>query len=223
VPVSDAIGGYRFADSRLLAQALTHRSVGARNNERQEFLGDAMLNFIAAEALYSRWQRADEGALTRARAELVRESTLARLARGLGLGERMAFGPGEMKSGGHRRDSILADAFEAVVAAIYADAGFERCREVVLGWLEPEIAGLPVGKVQKDPKTRLQEWLQGRSRALPAYLLVDTRGEDHAKVFEVRCSVSDAGLEAIGTGQSRRQAEQNAAQAMLAHLENGHG
>jgi ribonuclease-3 len=222
VPVSDAIGGYRFADSRLLAQALTHRSVGARNNERQEFLGDAMLNFIAAEALYTRWQRADEGALTRARAELVRESTLARLARGLGLGERMTFGPGEMKSGGHRRDSILADAFEAVVAAIYADAGFERCREVVLGWLEPEIAALPVGKVQKDPKTRLQEWLQGRSRALPAYLLVDTRGEDHAKVFEVRCSVSDAGLEAIGVGQSRRQAEQNAAQAMLAHLENGH-
>lgn len=222
MPVSDAIGGYRFADSRLLAQALTHRSVGARNNERQEFLGDAMLNFIAAEALYSRWQRADEGALTRARAELVRESTLARLARGLGLGERMAFGPGEMKSGGHRRDSILADAFEAVVAAIYADAGFERCREVVLGWLEPEIAGLPVGKVQKDPKTRLQEWLQGRSRALPAYLLLDTRGEDHAKVFEVRCSVSDIGFEATGVGQSRRQAEQNAAQAMLAHLENGH-
>lgn len=222
MPVSDAIGGYRFADSRLLAQALTHRSVGARNNERQEFLGDAMLNFIAAEALYSRWLRADEGALTRARAELVRESTLARLARGLGLGEKMTFGPGEMKSGGHRRDSILADAFEAVVAAIYADAGFERCREVVLGWLEPEIAALPVGKVQKDPKTRLQEWLQGRSRALPAYLLVDTRGEDHAKVFEVRCSVSDIGFEATGVGQSRRQAEQNAAQAMLAHLENGH-
>lgn len=222
MPVSDAFGGYTFADPTLLNQALTHRSVGARNNERQEFLGDAMLNFVAAEALYRRWQRADEGALTRARAELVRESSLARLARRLGLGERMILGPGEMKSGGHRRDSILADGFEAVVAAIYVDAGFERCREVLLDWLEPEIAALPVGKVQKDPKTRLQEWLQGRSRPLPTYTLVDTRGEDHAKVFQVACTLADADEQDMGEGQSRRQAEQEAARAMLTRLGVGH-
>ncbi len=222
MPVSDSFGGYTFADPALLIQALTHRSVGARNNERQEFLGDAMLNFIAAEALYRRWQRADEGALTRARAELVRESSLARLARRLGLGERLILGPGEMKSGGHRRDSILADGIEAVVAAVYVDAGFERCREVLLGWLEPEIAALPVGKVQKDPKTRLQEWLQGRSRHPPTYALVDTRGEDHAKVFQVSCTLADTNEEHMGEGQSRRQAEQNAAQAMLTRLGVGH-
>lgn len=222
MPVSDSFGGYTFADPTLLNQALTHRSVGARNNERQEFLGDAMLNFVAAEALYRRWQRADEGALTRARAELVRESSLARLARRLGLGERMILGPGEMKSGGHRRDSILADGFEAVLAAIYVDAGFERCREVLLEWLEPEIAALPVGKVQKDPKTRLQEWLQGRSRPLPTYTLVDTRGEDHAKVFRVACTLADADEQDMGEGQSRRQAEQEAARAMLTRLGVGH-
>jgi len=216
--VSESFGGYVFADPTLLEQALTHRSVGIRNNERQEFLGDAMLNFIAAEALYRRWQRADEGALTRARAELVRESSLARLARCLGLGERLLLGPGEMKSGGHRRDSILADGIEAVMAAVYLDAGFARCREVILGWLEPEIAALPVGKVQKDPKTLLQEWLQGRSRPLPNYTLVATRGEDHAKVFQVQCALADADIEDTGEGQSRRQAEQSAAQAILTRL-----
>lgn len=221
--MSDSFGGHQFADPALLEQALTHRSVGACNNERQEFLGDAMLNFIAAEALYLRWPRADEGALTRARAELVRESSLARLARSLGLGGQLVLGPGEMKSGGHRRDSILADGLEAVVAAIYVDAGFQRCREVVLAWLEPEIASLPVGKVRKDPKTRLQEWLQGRSRPLPNYVLVETRGEDHAKIFRVSCTLADAALEAFGEGHSRRQAEQDAAQAVLTRLGEQHG
>src|SRR6187549_597972 len=132
----DAFGGHAFADPGLLAQALTHRSAGSPHNERLEFLGDALLNLIVAEQLYQRWPRADEGAMTRARAELVRESTLARIARELGLGERLTLGPGEMKSGGHRRDSILADALEAVVAAIYLDAGFDACRAVVLPWFE---------------------------------------------------------------------------------------
>ena len=134
-----------FAQPALLAQALTHRSAGAPHNERLEFLGDALVNLFAAEALYTRWPRADEGALTRARAELVRESALAPIGRALQLGERLTLGPGEMKSGGHRRDSILADAVEAVVAAIYLDAGFETCRAVVLPWFE---AAMPIGRLR---------------------------------------------------------------------------
>lgn len=219
VPVTDPITGHRFADPSLLEQALTHRSAGSQHNERQEFLGDALLNCIAAEALYQRWPRADEGALTRARAALVRESALAGVARRLDLGQHLTMGPGEMKSGGHRRDSVLADAVEAIIAAVYLDAGFTACREVVLRWLEPDIAALPVGKVRKDAKTRLQEWLQGRSRPLPEYELIETRGAEHAKVFAVRCTLADVAHAAIGEGGSRRQAEQEAAAAMLAQLE----
>ncbi|HBC52132.1 MAG TPA: ribonuclease III, partial [Stenotrophomonas maltophilia] len=155
--------GHAFSDPALLKQALTHRSAGAPHNERLEFLGDSIVNMMAAEALYRRWPKADEGAMTRARAELVREGALAAIARTLQLGERLTLGPGEMKSGGHRRDSILADAVEAVVAAIYLDAGFEACRAVVLPWFSASIEALPAsGRPEKDPKTRLQEWLQAR-------------------------------------------------------------
>lgn len=157
--------GHAFSDPALLKQALTHRSAGAPHNERLEFLGDSIVNMMAAEALYRRWPKADEGAMTRARAELVREGALAVIARTLQLGERLTLGPGEMKSGGHRRDSILADAVEAVVAAIYLDAGFEACRAVVLPWFSASIEALPAsGRPEKDPKTRLQEWLQARRR-----------------------------------------------------------
>jgi len=211
--------GHAFADPSLLAQALTHRSAGSPNNERLEFLGDGVVNLLVAEALYLRWPRADEGALTRARAELVREAALATIGRSLELGERLTLGPGEMKSGGHRRDSILADAVEAVVAAIYLDAGFEACRAAVLPWFEASLAALPVGKPEKDPKTRLQEWLQARQRPLPAYELVSESGDDHAKLFQVRCILSDPALSAEGEGGSRRLAEQQAAAAALRQLE----
>lgn len=211
--------GHCFADPGLLARALTHRSAGAPHNERLEFLGDALLGMIVAEVLFQRWPRADEGALTRARAELVRESTLARIARRLDLGQKLKLGPGEMKSGGHRRDSILADALEAVIAAIYLDAGTEACRDAVLAWLEPELGELVVGKVEKDPKTRLQEWLQARQHPLPAYELVGESGSDHDKTFHVRCTLAVPGLSAEGEGGSRRAAEQQAAEKVLSLLD----
>lgn len=219
--MSEAVAafGHRFADPGLLEQALTHRSAAVRHNERLEFLGDALLNLIVAEALFLRWPRADEGAMTRARAQLVREATLAGLARGMDLGMRLSLGPGEMKSGGHRRDSILADALEAVIAAIHLDAGFDACRRVVLGWYEPLLAALAVGKVEKDAKTRLQEWLQGRGKPLPVYTLVEARGDEHDKVFFVRCELADPVDGADGQGGSRRAAEQLAAAELLSRLD----
>jgi ribonuclease-3 len=211
--------GHPFVRPELLAQALTHRSAGAPHNERLEFLGDALVNLFAAEALYARWPRADEGALTRARAELVRESALAPIGRALNLGERLTLGPGEMKSGGHRRDSILADAVEAVVAAIYLDAGFEACRTVVLPWFTAAMDALPPPhKVGKDAKTRLQEWLQGRQKPLPVYELIAESGEDHAKTFRVSCTLATPALVTEGEGNSRRSAEQAAAEAALAAI-----
>ncbi|PZS65155.1 ribonuclease III [Stenotrophomonas maltophilia] len=212
--------GHAFSDPALLKQALTHRSAGAPHNERLEFLGDSIVNMMAAEALYRRWPKADEGAMTRARAELVREGALAVIARTLQLGERLTLGPGEMKSGGHRRDSILADAVEAVVAAIYLDAGFEACRAVVLPWFSASIEALPAsGRPEKDPKTRLQEWLQARQKALPQYELVSESGDDHAKHFRVRCIVADPAASTEGEGASRRLAEQQAAAAALEQLD----
>ncbi len=212
--------GHAFADQGLLAQALTHRSAGAPHNERLEFLGDGVVNLLVADTLFQRWPKADEGALTRARAELVREASLAAIARELQLGERLTMGPGEMKSGGHRRDSILADALEALVAAIYLDAGFDACRGVVLPWFDPLIAALPpANKVGKDAKTRLQEWLQARQRPLPVYALVAEGGDDHARVFRVSCSLAEPALATEGEGSSRRAAEQQAAEAALTIIE----
>ena len=216
--VRDRIG-HTFADPALLAQALTHRSAAAIHNERLEFLGDGVVNLIAAEALFQRWPKADEGVLTRARAELVRETSLASIARQLELGQRLVLGPGELKSGGFRRDSILADALEAVVAAIYLDAGYPACRGVVLPWFEEMLAALPVGKPEKDAKTRLQEWLQARQRSLPAYELVSESGEEHARLFLVRCTLNELAVSAEGQGASRRLAEQVAAAAVLEALE----
>lgn len=217
---STAFAGHVFRDAALLRQALTHRSAGSPHNERLEFLGDALVNQFVAEALYVHWPKADEGALTRARAELVRESALAGLARELRLGERLVLGPGEMKTGGHRRDSILADALEALVAAIHLDAGFETCRSVVLPWFAALIASLPApNKVGKDAKTRLQEWLQARQRALPVYALVEEGGDDHARTFRVSCSLAEPAVHTEGDGSSRRAAEQQAAEAALRIIE----
>ena len=210
---------YQFSRPDLLTQALTHRSAGAPHNERLEFLGDALVNLFIAEALYEHWPHADEGALTRARAELVRESALAPIARQLDLGAKLILGPGEMKSGGHRRDSILADALEAVVAAIYLDAGFETCRSVVMPWFQAAMDALPPPhKVGKDAKTRLQEWLQGKQKPLPVYALLSESGEDHAKTFLITCTLQQPPLVTQGEGGSRRAAEQAAAEAALQAL-----
>ena len=213
--------GHRFADPARLETALRHRSAGAPHNERLEFLGDAVLALLVAEALHQRWPQADEGALTRARSALVRESHLAEIARGLGIGDRLVLGPGEMKSGGKHRDSILADALEAVVGAIYLDGGLEACRSAALPWFEAGLSAMPTGKVDKDPKTRLQEWLQARQILLPEYELVDASGEEHARTFRARCAVAALQLATEGEGASRRAAEQAAAIAMLEALEGG--
>ena len=211
--------GHDFADAALLRQAFTHRSAGSPHNERFEFLGDALLNLIIAEQLHARWPRADEGAMTRARAELVRESTLAAIARDLGIGARLTLGPGEMKSGGHRRDSILADAVEALIAAIHLDAGFDACRAAVLRLYESRLDALPpLHQVGKDAKTRLQEWLQARQLPLPGYTLLGEHGEEHDKTFRVSCTLDEPPLAAEGEASSRRAAEQRAAEAVLAML-----
>ena len=203
----------------MLQQALRHRSAGSAHNERMEFLGDALVNLIIAEALHARWPKADEGALTRARASLVRESALAEIARRLKLGEFLELGPGELKSGGQRRDSILADALEALVAAIHLDAGYEECRRKVLPWFEPMLDELPVGKVEKDAKTRLQEWLQARQYARPDYTLLESSGEEHARIFRVRCQTEAPPLSAEAEAGSLRAAEQACATLVLAQIE----
>jgi len=211
--------GYSFSDGGLLTQALSHRSAGSPHNERLEFLGDALLNLIVAEQLYLRWPKADEGAMTRARAELVRESALAAVARNLDIGSRLILGPGEMKTGGHRRDSILADALAAVIAALYIDGGFDACRNTVLPWFEPLLSALPpLNQVGKDAKTRLQEWLQARQLPLPAYALLEESGDDHDKRFRVGCTLAEPPVTSDGVGTSRRAAEQAAAEAALAQL-----
>jgi ribonuclease-3 len=211
--------GHAFADGSLLKQALSHRSAGSPHNERLEFLGDALLNLMIAEQLYLRWPKADEGAMTRARAELVRESALAGVARNLDLGPRLILGPGEMKTGGHRRDSILADAVEALIAALYLDGGFDACRNTVLPWFEPLLSALPpLNQVGKDAKTRLQEWLQARQLPLPVYALLEESGDDHDKRFRVGCTLTDPVVVSEGSGTSRRAAEQAAAEAALVQL-----
>jgi len=215
----DQFGGHRFADPALLKQALTHRSAGAPHNERLEFLGDALLGLIIAEALYARWPRADEGALTRARALLVRKPALVLLARRLNLGKYLTLGPGEMKPGGHRRDSILADTVEAIIAAIYLDGGYAACREAVLPWFNDALDHLEPNKIVKDAKTRLQEWLQARHHPRPEYTLLSETGNAHARQFHVQCSIQVLDARAEARGPSRRDAEQLAAQAVLERLE----
>jgi len=206
-----------FSDAALHAQALTHRSVGRANNERLEFLGDALVNLIVAELLYEAHPRASEGELTRLRAQLVNGNALADVARTLDLGDQLILGQGELKSGGFRRDSILADAFEALIAAVYLDGGWDACRRVVRELITPRVH--QVGNSEKDAKTRLQESLQGDGKPLPIYELVATEGQDHAKTFEVACVLADPPLRVGGHGNSRRAAEQVAAEAALKLLQ----
>lgn len=216
--VSKSIG-YSFRQPALLQQALRHRSAGAPHNERLEFLGDSLVNLMVAESLFSHWPKADEGALTRARANLVRESSLATIARQLDIGEKIELGSGEMKTGGHRRDSILADTLEAIVAAIYLDSDFETCRSTILPWFEQQIRDIQPGKIEKDAKTRLQEWLQSKQLARPDYQLMESRGEDHARIFIVSCSIPEPQLQERAEGSSLRLAEMAAAEKIMIKLE----
>ena len=210
--------GHEFADPQLLVTALTHRSAGGTNNERLEFLGDSIVNHIIAEALYQRFPRAREGELSRMRASLVKGDTLAALGRELGLGEYLLLGPGERKSGGFRRGSILADAVEAVAGAVLLDGGTEPCRACVLRWFGSRLDSPAVGEAGKDAKTRLQEYLQGRGNPLPEYPLLAVEGEHHAQQFTVACHVARPQLVAEGHGNSRRRAEQAAAREALQRL-----
>ena len=216
--------GYTFKDQELMILALTHRSFAGRNNERLEFLGDAILNFVAGEALFERFPLAREGQLSRLRARLVKGETLAILARGFDLGEYLRLGSGELKSGGFRRESILADALEALIGAIYLDAGMEAARERVLAWLTNELESLTLVDTNKDPKTRLQEFLQSRACDLPRYEVVDIQGDPHCRTFVVECQITLLTDKTLGQGASRRIAEQVAAAAALIALgvENGH-
>jgi len=205
--------GYRFSDPLLLRQALTHRSYGAPHNERLEFLGDGVLNFIIASLLYERFPVLPEGDLSRLRAHLVNQETLSQLARTLDLGQYLLLGEGELKSGGFRRPSILADAFEGILGAIYVDGGFEAAVDVVRRIYEPLLAELDPKSLGKDPKTLLQEYLQGRRLSLPLYNVVSVSGEAHEQCFQVECVILELSIRAEGEGSSRRSAEQNAARS----------
>jgi len=211
--------GYEFQRSDLLNAALTHRSVGAVNNERLEFLGDGALNFIIAAEIYQRRENFSEGQLSRLRATLVRGETLTEIAREIDLGECLMLGPGERKSGGFTRGSILADALEAIIGAVYLDSGFAAAEKLVRHLFASRLEQLPASEPVKDPKTRLQEYLQGRSIDVPSYRLLHTSGQAHALQFVVSCCVDALDLQVQQTGTSRRRAEQAAAAAMLEAIE----
>ena len=207
--------GYVFVQPALCHAAVTHRSAGADHNERLEFLGDSILNCSVARLLYDAHPEADEGALSRLRATLVSGETLARIAGELGLGEHLRLGPGELKSGGFRRASILADALEAVLGAIFLDAGFDAAAAVVARIIGPRMSELPAADSLKDPKTRLQEAVQAHGLALPVYTLTAAAGDPHLQSFTVTCEVPVLGVSAVGEGGSRRRAEQLAAAKLL--------
>ena len=207
---------YRFADQQLLEEALTHRSWGVNNYERLEFLGDSVLNLVVSSRLFELKPGASEGDLSRMRARLVRGESLTDIAGGLGLGIQLILGEGEMKSGGFHRASILADAFEALLGAIFLDSDYASCRTVILDLFDPLIEKLPGIEELKDAKSRLQEWLQGRGRPLPEYTLLREEGANHVKKFHVQCRIADDGSVMEATGSSLRKAEQAAAAKMLA-------
>ena len=214
---------YEPLDPALFEAALTHRSASGPNNERLEFLGDAVLNLVAADRLYRRYPVASEGDLSRLRARVVSAEPLAGIAQEIGLGDALQLGSGELKTGGFRRQSILADALEALIGAVYLDRGMEPVRQLVERLLESRIAAAPDPSDLKDPKTRLQEWLQARSLPLPGYVVESIGGQPHEQHFEVRCEVPSLGAAATGSGSSRRRAEQDAAQQLLSRVGDGAG
>lgn len=210
--------GYQFQQPALLEQALTHRSCKGQHNERLEFLGDALLGLVIAEELFVRFPQTREGDLTRMRSALVKGVTLASIAQELGLSDYLRLGPGELKSGGFRRESILADALEAIIGAIYLDSGMPACKAQIMRWFEQRLIDITPGQ-QKDSKTLLQEYLQGLRKPLPTYDVIATVGEAHQQTFTVRCTVP--GLPPItATGSSRRKAEQDAANYALEQIKN---
>lgn len=210
--------GYSFNDEELLTRALTHRSAGSRHNERLEFLGDSILSLVIAEELFHRFPQVAEGDMSRMRATLVREKTLAELAREFELGDHLILGPGELKSGGFRRESILADTVEAIIGAVYLDSNMESIRSLLLGWYASRLEEIKPGVEQKDPKTRLQEILQGNRKPLPTYTVINVKGEAHNQEFTVQCDVVGLDIPLVGVGSSRRKAEQAAAQQALEQL-----
>ena len=211
---------YKFSDPALLELALTHRSAGKKNNERLEFLGDSIVNHIIAEALYQKFPQANEGEMSRMRAALVKGDTLAEVARELELGDYLKLGPGERKSGGYRRGSILADALEAVAGAILLDSDVECCRKCMLALFTGRLDSLGDQPTAKDPKTALQEYLQGRHKPLPVYELQQARGDDHELQFHVKCILQKPDLVVSASGGSRQKAEQAAAELALRRVSN---
>lgn len=211
--------GYEAREPLLFSAALTHRSAAGPNNERLEFLGDAVLNLVIARHLYEAFPEASEGDLSRLRARVVSSQPLAEVAAQLGLGEALQLGSGELKTGGFRRQSILADALEAVCGALFLDGGLEAARPVIEKLFEPRIAALPAPASLKDAKTRLQEYLQSRGYSLPRYSVERTEGEAHQQTFHVICEVSELGVSGQGSGSSRRRAEQEAAERVLEEID----
>lgn len=203
---------YEFKDASLLTQALTHRSYSSINNERLEFLGDGALNFIIANQLYQRYPKLPEGDLSRMRAHLVKEPTLCEIARSLNVGESLKLGEGELKSGGWRRPSLLADAMEAIIGAVFIDGGFAAAEALVVRLYAPLLETLDPKAIAKDPKSLLQEYLQSRKVEVPEYVVIATEGEAHCQVFRVECNIPKLNISAQGEGSSRRVAEQQAAQ-----------
>ncbi len=210
---------YKFQDEVFLETALTHRSIGHGNNERLEYLGDAALGFIIADAIYQKFPQATEGELTRLRASLVKGETLAKLGRDLALGDYIKLGPGEMKSGGWRRDSILANTLEAIIGAVYLDADMEVCRKCVISLYYQLLSDVSPDKLSKDPKTTLQELLQSRRLELPAYQVLSENGNAHERIFNVECTIIEPDISVYAEGRSKRLAEQSAAEKALFELE----
>ena len=206
---------YTFRDTSLIELALTHRSCGGKNNERLEFLGDSIVNLVIAEALFLKFPEAKEGKLSRLRARMVKGVTLAELARHYGLGDFLHLGTGEMKSGGHRRESILADTVEAIIGAIYLDSDMDTVKGKILQWYDSRLMELSLDDPLKDPKTRLQEHLQGKQLPLPKYDVLSIEGSAHEQIFKIKCVVKDIEKSIVGLGASRRIAEQEAAAQAL--------
>lgn len=214
--------GYSFSDPKLLERALTHRSFAADHNERLEFLGDSVLNLAVADLLFERLSRQAEGDLSRIRANLVKQDTLFDLSAGLGVPKALRLGEGEVRSGGHKRPSILADALEALIGAVYLDGGYSAASALVRRLYQGVDVNPTMSASGKDAKTALQEWLQGRKMKLPVYKVAATRGEAHRQSFDVTCEVTEKNHQVQGTGTSRRAAEQDAAAAMLQYLQTQH-
>lgn len=215
---------YTFQNEQLLQKAITHRSFAkSLNNERLEFLGDSVLGLVISEHLFKRLKKATEGELSRIRASLVKEDALAMVARDINLGDYLRLGSGELKSGGFRRASILSDAMEAIFGAIYLDGGFDQVRKTIHYLYEDYLVTLPEPKDLKDPKTSLQEYLQGVKQPLPVYQVVKTEGKSHDQTFTVECRIPGLGLVTTGTGNSRKRAEQMAASAALKQTARNHG